>query len=168
MASLQFEVLGAQHDRASFDCGVESLNGYLQRYARQNAKRDYGVTFVGVFEANPKQIAAYYTLANSKLEATRWPDELKKPPLDAPTVLLARLAVALPFQGQRVGEACLLDVFRCVLLIAETSGVAALEVDALDERATRFYARFGFQPLRESALHLFLPTARIRQHLTAS
>ncbi len=166
-AAPRFELLAPHHNRNSFDCGEESLNAYLQRYARQNAKRDYGITTVAVFEEHPTEIAAYYTLANSKIEPTRWPADLKKPPLDAPTILLARLAVDARFQGRGLGEWCLIHVFESVLAVAQISAVAALEVEALNERAARYYAHYGFRALQNTPHHLYLPTPLIRQYLAA-
>lgn len=162
----RLELLASHHNRSEFDCGAESLNGYLQRYARQNAKRDYGVTTVAIFPEHPAQIAAYFTLANSKIEPGRWPAQAKKPPLDMPTVLLARLAVDRRFQGQGVGEWCLSQIFEQVVTIANVSAVAALEVEALDDRAARYYAHYGFVALQNAPHHLYLPTARLREYLT--
>jgi hypothetical protein len=34
------ESLTRQHDRQSFDCGVEELNEFLKKHARQNAEKD--------------------------------------------------------------------------------------------------------------------------------
>lgn len=38
-----------------------------------------------------------------------------------------------------------------------------MEVDALDASAARFYARYGFVPLLDAPLHLYLPMRTIRQ-----
>ena len=38
--------LNAEHRRDNFDCGERSLNDYLKRYGRQNARRGIGRTYV--------------------------------------------------------------------------------------------------------------------------
>jgi ribosomal protein S18 acetylase RimI-like enzyme len=44
-------------------------------------------------------------------------------------------------------------------------GVHAVEVDALDEAAAAFYRKYGFTPLLDDPLHLYLPIATIEQVL---
>jgi hypothetical protein len=40
MSDIFFEKLSREHNRKKFDCGEQSLNKYVQRYARQNAKKN--------------------------------------------------------------------------------------------------------------------------------
>lgn len=80
-----------------------------------------------------------------------------------PTALLGRLAVDQAFQGQKLGAFLLLDALRRVELIAGTLGLFAVEVVALDEVARAFYLKFGFAPMHDDALHLYLPLSKIRQ-----
>ncbi len=46
---------------------------------------------------------------------------------------------------------------------ADDAGVYAVEVDALHESAAQFYARYGFVPLRDNPLHLYLPMRTTQQ-----
>ena len=48
MLAWREEPVGRHHDRRSFDCGVEDLNTYLRRYARQNHESGGAKTFVAV------------------------------------------------------------------------------------------------------------------------
>ncbi len=41
-------------------------------------------------------------------------------------------------------------------------GIHAVEVDAIDAAAKSFYEKFGFVPLLDDELHLYLPMATIR------
>jgi hypothetical protein len=43
---LQIVLLDEQHDRASFTCGVESLDRYLQTQAGQDVRRKANAVFV--------------------------------------------------------------------------------------------------------------------------
>jgi len=82
---------------------------------------------------------------------------------------LARLAVALPLQGQGLGGDLLLAAGARALAVAAQVGGVALAIDAKDEKATRWYARFGAMPLLDgSPLHLILPFKTIIDALDAA
>jgi predicted N-acetyltransferase YhbS len=79
-----------------------------------------------------------------------------------PVVLLARLAVDQTTQGSGLGEALLVHAMRQCLQLAEKLGIHAIEVDAIDPSAAASYAKYGFVPLLDQPLHLYLPIATIR------
>ena len=164
---LIWERLNSHHDRASFECGQDSLNVYLQRFARQNASRDVGLTYVAVFSGAPNRIAAYFTLSASQIQTALLP--VKAPsPYPLPAFLLGRLAVDREFQNRGLGVAALLKAFRVVATIAEMGAVYALEVQALDPDAAEFYQRQNFTPLLDDALHLYIPISLIRSRVASS
>jgi len=66
------------------------------------------------------------------------------PHIDVPVVLLGRLAVDRAEQGKGLGGFLLIDALRRAEHLAERIGVRAVEVDAIDATARRFYARRGF------------------------
>ena len=43
---LTVERLSSHHDRRHFDCGVEELNSYLQKYSSQHERKGIGRTYV--------------------------------------------------------------------------------------------------------------------------
>ena len=43
------ELLDKKHIRDNFDCGEESLNIFLNQFARQNSERGFGANFCGGF-----------------------------------------------------------------------------------------------------------------------
>jgi hypothetical protein len=47
-AAFRFEPLGSQHDRASFRCGEDALDRYLQTQATQDIRRNIANCFVAV------------------------------------------------------------------------------------------------------------------------
>lgn len=58
--------------RAGFDCGDETLNDYLRRFAWQNQVRNQvGVTWVAVEGSHPRLILGYHTLASSSISRER-------------------------------------------------------------------------------------------------
>ena len=79
-----------------------------------------------------------------------------------PVVILARLAVSLHAQGRGIGLGMLQDAIQRTVAIAEQADVRALFTHPIDEEASRFYQRFGFEasPIREQQLLLLLKDAR--------
>jgi len=153
------EPLNATHNRESFDCGVESLNDFLKRFAKQNDKKGLGRTYVAVNESH-ERICGYYTIASGAVSFETIPENLPRYPV--PVIHLGRLAVDKDFQGQRVGKVLLADALRRAVKIAEELGVYAVEVYALTETAKEFYTKFGFSALRDERLHLYLSIKKIR------
>jgi GNAT superfamily N-acetyltransferase len=162
----RIERLERGHDRAGFSCGKPPLDQFIQRLVGQYEKRNLGRTYVAV-RPGEMRVIGYYTLASGSIAFQKLPEPTarKLPRHPAPVILLARLAVDLSAQGRGLGAALLIDALSRCLTIADKVGVHEVEVDAIDERASDFYARFGFSPLPDDALHLFLPTATIRDAL---
>jgi ribosomal protein S18 acetylase RimI-like enzyme len=149
-------LLSKEHDRGSFDCGVEALNIYLQKQAGQDMRSHYASVFVSL-EEETGRISGYYTLSNASIKLDALTDSAaKRLPRypDVPAIRLGRLAVDRVWQGRGLGTALLADaVVRCV---ANVSAWTALVVDAKDEDAVVFYRRFGFTRLSEGDKQLFI------------
>lgn len=158
---MKIEVLNSGHNRDDFNCGEDSLNNFLKRYARQQAERYLGRTFVAIPMPGDCAVMGYYTLAAGDIDASLI--SAKRIGLDMiPIVLLARLAVDNKFQGCGVGKRLLLDGLTRSQRIARAEiGAYAVVVDALNEGARQFYLRHGFQPLRDDPLHLYLTMKEI-------
>jgi len=151
------EVLGPQHDRLAFSCGVDSLDVYIKRQAGQDVRRHLTVCYV-LGRADNRAIIGYYTLSATAIEPSSLPPEtVSRLPRYAvlPAILLGRLAVDSRFAGQGMGEILLVDALRR----AARSGIGVLVVvvDALDGRAASFYERFQFQRFADTPERLFLP-----------
>lgn len=151
--------LGKQHDRQSFDCGQHSLNQYLQRYASQDIRRRINRVFVATPSATPQRVIGYYSLSAGSLDATDLPEKLRRrlPRFPVPVVLMGRLAVSIPHQGEGVGSILLADALRRIGQAGQVMTIHAIVVDAVDSRAAEFYRQFGFIPLPDQPLRLFLP-----------
>jgi predicted GNAT family N-acyltransferase len=74
--------------------------------------------------------------------------------------LLGRLAVSKEFQGQGLGSILLAKALGKSYENADQVGSSMVVVDAIDERAARFYAAHGFIQLPES-MRLVLPMRTI-------
>ncbi len=72
---------------------------------------------------------------------------------------MGRLAVDNSVKGKGLGKLLLVDAMKRVQNAAEIIGVFALLVDAKDNLAKSFYIKYGFIPLVEAPMILFLPLA---------
>ena len=152
--------LTASHDRTAFDCGEESLNDFLRRFARQNNEKGLGRTYVAVKGDEP-HIYGYYTIASGALSFDTIPENLPRYPI--PVVHLGRLAVDESAKGQRLGKALLADALKRAVSLAYQLGIYAVEVYALTESAREFYLKFGFSELLDDRFHLYLTVKNIRK-----
>lgn len=164
MADWSIERLCKSHDRASFDCGGPTLNGWLRRLAGQYERRDLARTYVAV-RPGEVQVLGYYAISNHQVSYEALPDEQSKglPVINVPVVLLGRLAVDKSVQGHGLGAYLLIDSLCRAEYVSRHVGVRAVEVHAIDEDARRFYLKYGFVSLRDDMYHLFLPLQVVRQ-----
>lgn len=155
------ELLGAQHDRTSFSCGVPVLDRYFREQVSQDIRRRITNCFVAVDGVGV--VAGYYTFAATGLLMTELAAEeakrLPRYPL-LPAGLIGRLAVAERFHGKGLGSAFIVDAIGRAMR-AEPA-IFALIVDAKDDAAHRFYLHHGFRSLISRPLSLFLPVAEAR------
>jgi len=165
MTPFIIETLAARHDRKSFDCGEESLNIFLKQYAKQNAEKGLGRTFVAVKENEPK-IYGYYTISSNSFGYEIVPENLPRYPI--PVIHLGRLAVDMSAQGQRLGRSLLAHALERSATLAEQLGVYAVEVYALNEQARKFYLDFGLTELKDDTLHLYITIKTIKKLLALS
>jgi GNAT superfamily N-acetyltransferase len=156
--------LDKQHDRTAFDCGNAPLNQWIQRLAGQYERRDLARTYVAV-RTGEASVLGYYAISSHRVCFDALLDEHAKglPALDVPVLLLGRLAVDRNSQGCGLGEHLLMDALRRAEYLSQHVGIRAVEVDAIDEDARRFYLKYGFDALHDDRRHLFLPMQVIRQ-----
>ena len=162
--------IGRHHDRKGFDCGSPELNEYLDRYARQNHESGGAKTFVAVSPAEPARVLGYYSISPGSIEFARVPAKLTKKlgRYDVPVFRLGRLAIDRSVQGQGLGGDLLLAAGERALAVSAEVGGVALAIDAKDERAVRWYERFGALTLRDDPLKLILPLGVIADAITAA
>ena len=152
------EPLGNDHDRAAFSCGEPSLDAYIRRQAGQDVRRGVSRVFVAILD-DPEQIAGFYTLSATAVEARTLPPELaqKLPKHPLPAALIGRLAVDERHQGRGIGRYLLMDAFTRALAASAAIGIYAVVVDAINEKAQAFYRRYGFKAFPETPNRLFIP-----------
>ena len=156
---LRIVLLGEEHDRGSFICGVESLDRYLKTKAGQDVRRKANAVFILSELGEPARILGYYTLCAMAISQGDVPETARKHipryPLVSAT-LIGRLAVSKDHQGHRLGAVLLADALQRAFESAGTVGSSMIVVDAIDESAAGFYAAHGFVRLPDS-LRLVLP-----------
>lgn len=151
---ITFRKIEASDQTEHFDCGDASLNEYLRKYARQQQRRMFGVTYVAVCCSHPPhRVVGYFTLANTSAPRDHIPERLLRgiPKYQGlPAFLLARLAVDKSFHRKRIGEALLARCLECCLTISKCSGARYVIAEAVPS-AIAWYKRFGFQVIEGAA-----------------
>ncbi len=162
---LIIEPLNATHDRPGFHSGVELLDRYLRKQAKQDINRHISRVFVAVEKSRPQKVVGYYTLSSLSIELNQLPENQsrKLPRHPIPAVLIGRLAVSQSSQGKGVGKMMLADAVKRVLSVSDEIAIYALVVDAINTEAKAFYEHFGFVPLSDAGLRLFLALKTIRR-----
>ncbi|MGV0998509.1 MAG: GNAT family N-acetyltransferase [Fluviibacter sp.] len=152
--------LTSHHKLDAFSSGEPILDDWLKRRAMINQTSGASRTFVA---ANDQlEVMAYYALAAGAVahqDATRKVRQNMPDPV--PVLILGRLAVDQQIHGQKLGGALLQDAFKRSLLVAQNTGVRALLVHALNDRASAFYQHYGFQASPINPMTLMLPLNRI-------
>ncbi len=156
------EPLHENHDLTRFDCGRHpSLNQWLRRYALVNQRNESARTYV---VCRGSAVVGYYSLAAGSVAKEEAPARIAKglAKHPVPVVILARLAVDHREQGRGLGKALLKDALLRIVSAADTIGVRAVLVHALDEAARDFYRKFGFEesPVGEFQLMLLMKDLR--------
>jgi len=157
-APFAIELLGAQHDRTAFSCGVPALDRYFREQVSQDVRRRITNCFVAVDGAG--KVAGYYTFAATGLAMTELgPEESKRLPRYPllPAGLIGRLAVSESARGKGLGSALIVDAIGRAM--RAEAAVFALIVDAKDETARQFYLHHGFREFISRPMSLFLPVA---------
>jgi len=147
------ELLGKKHNKSDFDCGKELLNSYIQNQAGQDVKRKLSACFILTDDTN--EIQGYYTLSNNSIPLNSFPENIrKKLPksyTSIPATLLGRLAIDIKYQGKGIGKILLIDALKRSYEISKEIGSFAVVVDPIDEDAEKFYEKYGFIKLPDSA-----------------
>ena len=159
------EPLAKAHGRSGFTCGNDRIDSYFREAVSQDVKRLYATCFVArdlttATDLKTDVVAGFYTLSSSSVPLNEVPETLaRKLPRypNVPAVLIGWLGRHTDYAGQGLGEVLLFDAIKRVA--QAPIGAHAIFADAIDDKATAFYAAFGFTPLVRRPRTLYLPTA---------
>lgn len=161
--------LAPAHGLQHFDCGIKSLNRWLQKHAAQAAASGSARPFV-MHDADQERVVGYHALSAASIthaDATaRAARGMPHHPI--PAVLLARLAVDESVQGRGIGAWLLRDAMLRTLSAADAVGVRVMLVQAISPDARGFYERHGFEPSPTDPLTLQMLLKDIRAGVDAS
>ena len=159
------EPLGKHHRRDSFSSGNEQLDRYFRSQANQDKKKNIAIPYVAI-ERETQRVIGYYTLSMTSINLEELPtkDAKKLPryPLIGVT-LIGRLAIDVDYQGRGWGKLLVMDALYRSLEASRQVASFAVMVDAIDDKAAKFYQRFDFQPFPEQPLKLFRTMKNIAQ-----
>lgn len=166
--AIKFERL-EDHDRNKFSCEEEELNKYIKEKANQDQRNGFAKVYIAVDDQHPKEIVGFYTFCPFSIPRIDLPEEyLKKLPKypDIPGYLIGRLARDQRFRGQGIGELLLIDALRKIIEFSEIASGNAVFVEAKDDKARKFYEKYGFLPLPNpnKGNFLFLPLKTLKKN----
>ena len=153
--------LTAAHRFDDFSCGEPILEEWLKRRAMANQVSGASRTFVVADQDG--RVYGYYAMAAGAVSHHMATGGVRRNmPDPIPVMVLARLAVDRRAQGIKLGGALLRDAVTRAVNVSQNTGVRALLVHALHERAKSFYEHYGFQasPVDPMALMLRLSSAK--------
>lgn len=159
---VQVQSLSSIHNRKNFDCGQAQLNSWLATMAGQQQEKNIARTFVAVNPSDPATILGFYTLTVSDVDGSNCPSH-NWLPNRVPVVRLGRFATSINIQGKGLGSLLLQNALERIDEISAHVGVAAVAVDAKDQKAADFYKNRGFLPSPNNSLRLFLFTHTLQQ-----
>lgn len=164
LSDLKFEPLG-KHDRAAFTCGNEILDSYIKKQAAQDVSRNAAIVYVATRDG--ENILGYYTLSQYSIQLDDIPEQIAKKKLarykTVSATLLGRLARHTSAKGTGIGELLLMNALFRALQMSKQVASAAIVVDAKDEKARAFYAKYGFIELPKIERRLFIPMATVEK-----
>lgn len=151
------EQLTDQHVLSSFDSSNAELDRWLMRSAARAQVQSTGRTWV--WHTGDNQVVAYFTLAAHVLHREALPrSHQRSVPREIPAILLAKLALDRQLHGQHLGEQLLLDALTRCVAAGQLVASRYVVVDAIDDHAAGFYAKYGFSPIPQTS-----PTRLVRR-----
>lgn len=160
------EKLSSEHQTLHFKCGKNSLDLFIRKYALINQRADSSQTYVVHQDG---MVIGYYSLSFSSVRHEDAPLAIQAEmpgSYPIPVMLFARCAVHREFQGQGLGQALLKDAFLRTIGASEIGGLAAILVDAIDDKVADYYRSYGFTDCPAGDRKLMIPMKDVRAHLS--
>jgi len=158
------------HDRTAFSCGVRQIDNYLKLTAKKASKADIVRAWVVVDEN--RNIAGFYSINMHAIDVKDMPAAYKKKALKhgmLPAAFIAMIGVDTSQQGNGIGSALVADALNRIARVSAEIGTCVIILDVFDDgdagavaRRKAYYENFGFQPLPDQPLRLFMPVQAAR------
>jgi len=151
------EQLEKRHHRRHFSSGVDVVDHWLKKNARQAQEKRLSVTRVLVQE--PSTVAGFYTLAMGQVSFDELPYDIarKLPSTLLPIVTLAWLGLAEPDQGKGLGKRLLAQALSDCHRTGQVMPFVAVLMDCVSKNAKAFYQHYNFRELPGHPMTLMLP-----------
>ena len=148
-ADFELTALRPEYGVTGFDCGHASLDRWLRdsalRAQHQGSARVWVMTAPG-----DVRVLGYFATAPTTVERVDLSGRQAGGLTLVPVFLIGKLAVDRSVQGRGLGANLLRKALENVCAAAAAGGGRIVVVDAIDERAAGFYAKYGFTPIRGS------------------
>jgi GNAT superfamily N-acetyltransferase len=156
--------LTADHELDSFDCGVESLDTWLRTDAMRAQRADTARTYVWTESPDDVEVLAYFSFAPTRVAR----EELTSGQAGGqsgwiPAYLIARLALDKRKHRQGLGVELLVDAIGRLAGASQVTAGRLIVVDAIDDDAAAFYAKYNFQAVKKTPRQLVLKMATARK-----
>lgn len=158
------------HDRTAFSCGVPQIDNYLKLTAKKGSKAD--VVRIWVVVDAEKRIVGFYGINMHAVNVKDMPAPYAKKAMKhglLPAAFIAMVGVDEEQQGNGIGSALVADALSRIARAADEIGTCVVMLDVLDDgdakavdRRKTYYEEFGFIPLPDQPLRLFMPIGTAR------
>lgn len=166
------EPLSNYHNRLSFDCGIERMNDFLRKTAKQHADKDIGITHVVIENDGSPDILGYITLTMKSVMRGSLPNAKKLPRGEYTVAFIGQIAVDKNWQGHGIGKKLLYFMMQKSLNVSATFGLIGIALDLLQDegeteeivnRRRQFYIDRGFKPLADDTHRLYISMNEVRK-----
>lgn len=113
----------------------------------------------------------YYTLSFASIKLEESPSSIRAAlpsHYPVPVMLFARFAVDQRMQGRGIGKSLLKDALLRTVGAAEIGGLAAILVDAVDDKMVKFYKDYRFEDCPVGERRLMISIKAVREILSIS
>lgn len=148
----------------SFTCGNQMLDTWLRDTAWRAHKAGSARVRLLWRIHDRGGLLGYYAICPTEVRRDEFPlsSRVRAAASTVPGFMLAKFAIAADQQGQGLGRDLLIDALQHICEAAELAGGRIIVVDPIDDRATSFYAKYGFESVEgHSRMYMLIQDARI-------
>lgn len=159
------------HDRTAFSCGVPQIDNYLKLTAKKGSKADVVRIWVVIDADN--SIVGFYGINMHAADVKDLPEAYQKKAGKhglLPAAFIAMIGVDQTQQGNGIGSALVADAISRIARVSDEIGTCVIILDVFDDgdpdtvvRRKTYYEAFGFLPLPDQPLRLFMPAQTARE-----